>query len=100
MTGPARSRPGGRSARVRCEVMGAVVELLGEGGVEAVSVAEVARRAGVNPTSIYRRWRTVDVLILEAAHDLSLAAVHRERHRKPGERPRCRGAIGRRLPAQ
>ena len=75
MTGPARSRPGGRSARVRCEVMGAVVELLGEGGVEAVSVAEVARRAGVNPTSIYRRWRTVDVLILEAAHDLSLAAV-------------------------
>ena len=62
-----RPRPGGRSARVRRAVLDVVVELLEEGGVQAVTIAEVATRSGVNASSIYRRWRGVDALILDAA---------------------------------
>lgn len=71
----ARPRPGGRSARVRRAVLDVVVELLEEGGVQAVTIAEVAARSGVNASSIYRRWRGVDALILDAAQDLSLGAI-------------------------
>ena len=70
-----RPRPGGRSARVRRAVLDAVVELLEEGGARAVTIAEVATRSGVNASSIYRRWRGVDSLILDAAQDLSLGAI-------------------------
>lgn len=70
-----RPRPGGRSARVRRALLDAVVELLEEGGVQAVTIAEVAARSGVNASSIYRRWHGVDALILDAAQDLSLDAI-------------------------
>jgi len=45
----------------------AVTELLAEEGVEAVTVAEVAARSGVHPTSLYRRWGTVEALVLDVA---------------------------------
>lgn len=73
--GTVRPRPGGRSARVRRAVLGAVVELLDEGGVQAVTIAEVAKHSGVNASSIYRRWQGGDALILDAAQDLSLDAI-------------------------
>ena len=73
--GTVRLRPGGRSRRVRRAVLDAVVELLEEGGARAVTIAEVAKRSGVNASSIYRRWRGVDALILDAAQDLSLDAI-------------------------
>ena len=66
MLGMTGSRPGGRSARVRDAVHAAVLDLLAEGGLD-ISIAEVARRAGVNPTSIYRRWGDRERLILDAA---------------------------------
>lgn len=63
---PARQRrTGGRSQRVWEAVSGAVVALLMEGGYDAVTMVEVARRAGVNPTSLYRRWQTREALLLE-----------------------------------
>jgi AcrR family transcriptional regulator len=61
-----RARTGGRSARVRAAVLSATAELLAEGGYEAVDVAEVARRAGVHPTTVYRRWATKARLVGEA----------------------------------
>lgn len=66
MPGMAGTRPGGRSARVRDAVHAAVLGLLSEGGLD-ISIGEVARRAGVNPTSIYRRWGDRERLILDAA---------------------------------
>jgi len=56
-------------------VLDAVVELLEEGGARAVTIAEVAKRSGVNASSIYRRWHGVDALILDAAQDLSLDTI-------------------------
>jgi AcrR family transcriptional regulator len=59
-------RPGGRSARVRRAVLDATLAALSEHGVAALSVNDVAARADVHETSIYRRWRTRDNLILDA----------------------------------
>ena len=61
-----RQRPGGRSARVRSAVLAATAELLVEGGYDLVEIPEVARRAGVHPTTIYRRWPTTAQLVGEA----------------------------------
>ncbi|WP_433757683.1 TetR/AcrR family transcriptional regulator [Nocardia sp. CA-135398] len=59
-------RTGGRSARVREAVVEAAVGVLLEHGPNNFSVGEVAARAGVHETSIYRRWRTRENLIVDA----------------------------------
>jgi AcrR family transcriptional regulator len=61
-----RRRPGGRSARVRQAVLEATLHAIRENGVEGVAIADVARRADVHETSIYRRWGTREKLILDA----------------------------------
>ncbi|QHC22603.1 TetR/AcrR family transcriptional regulator [Streptomyces sp. GS7] len=60
-------RPGGRAARVRSAVHEAVIELLSEPGGKDVTVPAIAQRAGVNPTSIYRRWGTREALLADVA---------------------------------
>lgn len=60
-------RTGGRSARVHDAVHEAVADLLVERGADGVTVTEVATRSGVHPTSIYRRWGTLDALLLDVA---------------------------------
>lgn len=60
-------RPGGRSARVRASVLGETMALLVERGYAALTIGEVAKRAGVHETSIYRRWGTREALALAAA---------------------------------
>ncbi|MFI9837551.1 TetR/AcrR family transcriptional regulator [Nonomuraea sp. NPDC051941] len=52
----ARVRPGGRTARVREAVIDATITELSEVGYAALRVDAVAERAGVNKTTIYRRW--------------------------------------------
>ena len=61
-----RRRPGGRNAQVRSAVLTATLELVAEVGLSKVGIGEVAVRSGVHETSIYRRWRTVDRLTLDA----------------------------------
>lgn len=60
-------RPGGRSARVRAAVHQAVTELIVERGYGAFTVGDVAARAGVADTSVYRRWGTLEALVTEVA---------------------------------
>jgi AcrR family transcriptional regulator len=64
-----KRRPGGRSARVRRAVLDATVETLVGSGYAGLSVDEVARRAGVNKTTIYRRWPDVGALVIDALLD-------------------------------
>ena len=52
------ARTGGRSERVVREVLRAAIEELTRIGFEALRVEEVAARAGVNKTTVYRRWPT------------------------------------------
>lgn len=60
-----RRRPGGRSARVTASVFDAVDALQAEAEPGGFTVTDVARRAGVNPTSIYRRWGSLEAVILD-----------------------------------
>jgi AcrR family transcriptional regulator len=61
-----RRRPGGRSARIRAAVLQATAEVLAKRGYGRLSVDEVADRAGVHKTTIYRRWATKPDLVLDA----------------------------------
>ncbi|GAB3555959.1 TetR/AcrR family transcriptional regulator [Spelaeicoccus albus] len=66
-------RPGGRTARTRRAVHDAVRELAGESA--DVTVADVSARSGVHATTIYRRWHTIESLLLDVAvEDLNVRA--------------------------
>ena len=56
-----------RSERCRQEVLDVVVDLVGEVGVERVTIEEVALRSGVAKTTIYRHWPSKQALVVEAA---------------------------------
>lgn len=60
-------RPGGRSARVQDSVHAAVNALLGEMPRSDVTVPQVAMRAGVTPSTIYRRWGDLHTLLADVA---------------------------------
>lgn len=68
-------RTGGRSARVRQAVLAATLDELVGGGYAALSVDAVASRAGVNKTTVYRRWPTLDDLVVDALTTWSLEAL-------------------------
>ncbi|GAA3989848.1 TetR/AcrR family transcriptional regulator [Streptomyces marokkonensis] len=59
------SRPGGRTGRIRRQVLDAVRAELVEHGYDALSVDAVATRAGVHRTTVYRRWRDVGGLLAD-----------------------------------
>jgi AcrR family transcriptional regulator len=66
-TNTVQKRPGGRSAAVLNSVKTAVEELVQEKGRERVTIPMVAERAGVNPTSVYRRWGDLQTMINDIA---------------------------------
>jgi len=69
MTTPSRAipRPGGRSARVQAAVHRATAELLAEHGRANLTVPLIAARAGVTPSTIYRRWGELADLMADVA---------------------------------
>jgi AcrR family transcriptional regulator len=77
VTSPAAKarRTGGRSARVRAAVLRATLDALLDGGADDLSIRDVAQRAGVHETSVYRRWGTRANLILDAVLSEIQAAV-------------------------
>lgn len=64
--GQGAPRPQTRAQRVISSVLDATLEELGRVGFAALSVEEVALRAGVNKTTIYRRWPTKPALVQAA----------------------------------
>ncbi len=61
----AMPRPGGRAARIQAAIFKAVDELQLDG--EELTVPAIAARAGVTPSTIYRRWGTLADLLSEVA---------------------------------
>lgn len=61
------ARPGGRSARVQASVHKAVTELLEERERGELTVPLIAARAGVTPSTIYRRWGDLNELLGDVA---------------------------------
>ncbi len=67
------ARTAGRGARVVAEILQATADELARVGYAALRVEDVARAAGVNKTTVYRRWPT--------KMDLVAAALQQERER-------------------
>ena len=59
-----RGRP--RSQEADRAILTATLDLLAERGLAAMSIEEVAARAGVGKTTIYRRWPSKGLLALDA----------------------------------
>ena len=66
-SGQPAKRPGGRTAAVSNAIRTAVEELVAEKGSERVTIPMVAERAGVNPTTVYRRWPDAATMINDLA---------------------------------
>jgi len=63
-SGAQRGRP--RSPEADRAILTAAVELLADRGLAAMSIEEVAARAGVGKATIYRRWPSKGLLALDA----------------------------------
>jgi AcrR family transcriptional regulator len=59
-----RGRP--RSAEADRAILAATLDLLGSRGLAAMSIEEIAARAGVGKATIYRRWPSKGLLALDA----------------------------------
>lgn len=59
-------RPGGRTAANRAAAVAAALNLVATEGLGGFSIEDVASRAGVHKTTIYRRWASTDDLVIEA----------------------------------
>jgi AcrR family transcriptional regulator len=66
---PAPTRPVGRGPKVRAAVLAATLAELTAAGYAALTVDNVARRAGVHKTTVYRRWPDRERLVADALID-------------------------------
>ncbi|MGW4353785.1 TetR/AcrR family transcriptional regulator [Nocardia sp. NPDC004582] len=71
---PPRRRTGGRSARVRQAILAATLDQIADHGIEGLTITEIATRAAVAETTIYRRWGTRTALIADAITELAAEA--------------------------
>ncbi|MFJ8826131.1 TetR/AcrR family transcriptional regulator [Streptomyces sp. NPDC102467] len=62
---PGTLRPGGRTARVRAAVLDAAGDVLAEQGFDRLDLADIARRADVGKTTVYRRWGSPTGLVAD-----------------------------------
>ena len=72
-TGEHAARVGGRSERVVRDVMDAAAKELARVGYAALRMDDVAAAAGVNKTTVYRRWPTKSDLVRATLHSLNEA---------------------------
>ncbi|MET8866140.1 TetR/AcrR family transcriptional regulator [Nonomuraea sp. NPDC004580] len=75
MDQPSRSagtvRPGGRTARVRAAVLEATQDALVEHGFHALTMDQIAARAGVGKTTVYRRWGSPAGLVTDLMNEFA-----------------------------
>ncbi|MCX4545695.1 TetR/AcrR family transcriptional regulator [Streptomyces sp. NBC_01565] len=76
-TEPGSTRPGGRTARVRAAVLRATGDVLAEHGFAHLDLTDIARRAEVGKTTVYRRWGTVTGLVTDLLLDMAQQSVPR-----------------------
>lgn len=74
---PGTVRPGGRTARVRASVLRAAGDALVEHGFHHLDLTEVARRAEVGKTTVYRRWGTTTGLVADLLAEMAEQSVPR-----------------------
>jgi AcrR family transcriptional regulator len=80
-------RSGGRSARIQAAVHEATEALIVEVGRAALTVPAIAARAGVTPSTVYRRWGGLPTLLAD------VAARHLRPVTDPADAPTLREAL-------
>jgi len=70
-------RPGGRTARVRASVLRAAGDALAERGFAHLDLADLARRAEVGKTTVYRRWGTVTAVVTDLLAEMAVESTPR-----------------------
>jgi AcrR family transcriptional regulator len=68
VSGPA-GRP--RDPSVDERVIESTLDAINEGGLAGLTIDDIAARAGVSKTTIYRRWDSKDALVVDAVASLS-----------------------------
>ena len=61
-----------RSAQAHKAILDAALELLAQEGFQGLSIEDIAARAGVGKTTIYRRWSSKDELVIDAIHEIQV----------------------------
>lgn len=69
---PGSRRPGGRTARTRTAVLEATLAELVETGYPDTRIERIAARAGVAATTVYRRWGTLENIVIDLADELAV----------------------------
>lgn len=69
----ARGRP--RDPAVHTAILAAALDLFIEQGISAMSMEQIAKRAGVGKPTLYRRWSTKEALVADAIETLVTADV-------------------------
>ena len=83
-----RTMPGARERRrleTRERIVDAAAELFAERGFDAVSVMEIARRAGVVEKTVFNHFPVKEGLVFEADPPMRAALLDTVRHRSAGE---------------
>lgn len=70
---PGQAQPIGRGPKVRAAVLAATLAELADAGYAALTMEGVAQRAGVHKTTVYRRWKDREALVVDAMTDRAAA---------------------------
>lgn len=76
---PGTVRPGGRTARVRSAVLRAAEDALMDVGYANVDLSDIAHRAEVGKTTVYRRWGSVAGLLADLLAEMAEQSLPRAR---------------------
>ncbi|MBV6697744.1 TetR/AcrR family transcriptional regulator [Kitasatospora aureofaciens] len=74
---PGTVRPGGRTARVRTAVLRAAEDALVEHGFAGLDLGDIAQRAEVGRTTVYRRWGSTTALVADLLADMAEQSLPR-----------------------
>ena len=93
---PGTVRPGGRTARVRAAVLRAAEDALVEHGFGGLDLADLAQRAEVGRTTVYRRWGSTTALVADLLTDMAEQSLPRSRSGSLAEDLRANARLVRR----